>query len=273
MFVCTRQKHEDGYKLASRTVEDYNLIHVARGRVVWVIGGEEIPLGPGDLVIVPPGIRHNAYSVTPRMTLLSVHVTIGLPGGQDVFQLLSPPRKQSIPAASRLEQMFRSALEEFDRPEQDETLLVMPGWAELLSRELLLSNADRGLLQARDLDPVLAQILQELDGHIDRPLTLLQLSKRAGYSPQHLNRFFRSKMGATPLQYLTRARMELAATLLRDGRLGIAEIGRRVGFEDAYYFSRVFRQHYRKSPAQFRAAALADTPRPPEGMGRKNIPG
>ena len=37
--VCTFQKHECGYKLPSRTVTDYNLIFVTRGRVAWVVAG------------------------------------------------------------------------------------------------------------------------------------------------------------------------------------------------------------------------------------------
>src|SRR5262249_13702521 len=94
--VCSFQKHERGYVLPSRTVPDYNLIFVTRGRVVWVVAGVQYPLVDGGLVIVPPAVEHHAFCNTQRITLVSTHVEATLPGGQDVFQLLVPPRFQQV---------------------------------------------------------------------------------------------------------------------------------------------------------------------------------
>jgi AraC-like DNA-binding protein len=88
-------------------------------------------------------------------------------------------------------------------------------------------------------------------------VTLSELAKRAGFSAQHLNRVFREILGVTPLQYLARTRMERAATLLRNDDLTVGAVGKRVGFDDPYYFSRVFSQHFKKSPAQYRAGLLS----------------
>ena len=89
------------------------------------------------------------------------------------------------------------------------------------------------------------------------PTTLDWLSERSGFTPQHLNRVFRGLLGVTPLQYLNRMRMERAASLLADGRLTIKAIAREVSFDDPYYFSRQFKQHFGRSPAQYRDALQA----------------
>jgi AraC-like DNA-binding protein len=258
--LCTRQKHEHGYKMQLRTIPDYNYIYVTRGKVIWCVAGEDHHLTPGELVIVPPGVPHYATGLTRRITLVSIHVEVRLPGGQDVFDLLMPPRRQSVPQGGRLDLYFRSACDEFDRPSTSEALIFLPGWAQLVTRELLRANAEAGLLRARSTDPLVGAMLEDLGRRIAEPVTLHDLARRSGFTPQHLNRLFRRVLGVTPLQYLARARMEHAATLLADGRLNIKAIAKKVGYDDPYYFSRMFTQHFGQSPAHYRKSTTAESP-------------
>ena len=63
---------------------------------------------------------------------------------------------------------------------------------------------------------------------------------------------FRSVMGVTPLQYVTRSRMLRARYLLRNTDLSVAEIAHIVGYPDELYFSRLFRKHTGVSPRLYR---------------------
>ena len=259
--ICSLQKHECGYTLLPRTVPDYNFIHVTRGRVVWVIDGADHPLAPGDLVIVPPDIKHQAYSQTKCVTLGSVHVEATLPGGRNVFEMLQPPRQQKVPFGCFLDIYLRGAARECARIETTGRLRL-PQWAQLIVLELFESNAASGLLKCKVADPLISAMLEDLDKRLEQPVTLGELSHRSGFSAQHLNRTFRRALGVTPLQYVTRVRMEQAAALLRDGRLTVQAIGKRFSYTDPYYFSRVFSQHFGCSPAQYRAASDSDSPSP-----------
>ncbi len=258
--VCSRQKHEHGYTLAPRTVPDYNLIFVRRGKVVWVIGGKEFVLGPGDLVLVPPSVPHEGYSQARRITLGSIHVEVTLPGGQDVFCLLIPPPFRHVRPGTRLDDYLRGAVAEWDRGDETQTLLTMPGWARLIVLELLRHDAGLGLLTQRPIDPLVSKILDELNRRLSRATSLRDLAERSGYSPQHLNRLFRRVLGVTPLQYLTRMRMERAAALLAEGRLTVSAVAGSLGYDDPYYFSRLFRQHHGRSPAHYREAIGSNSP-------------
>jgi AraC-like DNA-binding protein len=255
----SRQKHERGYSMIERVVPDYNFIHVTRGKVVWVVGGEHIHLGPCDLVVVPPRIKHHAYCLTSRVTLCSLHIIARLPGGQDVFELLGAPLTQKIPAGSRLDFYLRAASDEWERP-YAEVIRKELGWAHLVTHEYFRYNYAQGLLKPRVSDPLVISMLTMLEEYRNRPVTLAELARRAGYAPQHLNRVFRRALGVTPLQYLARLKLERAAHLLREGDLKISAIAQAVGFDDPYYFSRVFSQHFKKSPAEFRAQASSDSP-------------
>src|SRR3954454_9248275 len=59
-FVCSHQTSETGYTLLPRTIDDYNYIFIRRGRAAWVIDSQPFEMRTGDLVLVPPGIRHHA---------------------------------------------------------------------------------------------------------------------------------------------------------------------------------------------------------------------
>ncbi len=258
--LCSLQHHERDYALEHRTVPDYNFIYVTRGRVVWVVEDTELLLEPGWLTIVPPGVWHSGYCLEPAVTLGSLHVLATLPGGQDAFRLLGPPAHQFIPPGSRFDGYFRGFMGEFARPRSEERLQMFPGWAHLIVRELFRDNAARGLLDQGVADPLVAELLVLIGNHVDRPLTLEFLARRAGFSPQHLNRVFQRTLGTTPLKYLAQLRMDRAAGMLAEGSLTIAQVARRVGYRDPEYFARHFRRAMGATPSEWRLRAGSERP-------------
>lgn len=260
-LLCSRQMHERGYSMERRVIHDWNFIYTIRGLPVWVIEDVEYPLKAQELILVPPGVPHHALCRTPMVTLGSLHVLATLPNGQDVFRLLGAPLRQTIPVGSRFDRYFRAFMDEFDRP-HDERIQMFPGWAHLITRELFRDNAARGLLTPRPADPLVATLLDEIQAHLDHPLTLADLAERAGYSAQHLNRVFQRVLGTTPLKYLAAARLERAAELLRHQSLTVATVARRVGFADATYFSRLFLRRYGLTPSEYRSRADSESPGP-----------
>ena len=260
--LCTRQKFEDGYRCALRTVSDYNLIYIIRGHVVWEIGGTQWDMHPGDMVIVPPAVLHHGFSKTQKMTLASVHAEVRLPGGQDVFPLLNPPQFQHINRGGRLDSYFLGIADEFDRSTYGETSIMMPGWSHLILHELFRHDACAGLLEPRIADPIVAELLRELDQLVASPVTLSELARRSGFSAQHLNRIFQRTLEMTPLQYLLRLRLDRAAAMLRDGNKTVCAIAKDTGFNDSFYFSRIFKQNFDQSPTEYREAMNSDSPSP-----------
>jgi AraC-like DNA-binding protein len=82
--------------------------------------------------------------------------------------------------------------------------------------------------------------------------TVQRLAKAVGMSRPVLARQFVSTTGLSPLRYLTRCRMELAAAILRESNAGLAEIASQVGYESEYAFNRAFKRHHEVSPGAFR---------------------
>ncbi|WP_425281785.1 AraC family transcriptional regulator [Streptomyces ficellus] len=104
-------------------------------------------------------------------------------------------------------------------------------------------------------DPVLAPALRAFHDRPAETWTVASLATRAGVSRALFAKRFTQLMGRPPLAYLTECRMDEAAALLTDTDLSVAQIGRSVGYADAFGFSAAFKRHKGQSPSTFRAAA------------------
>ncbi len=79
-----------------------------------------------------------------------------------------------------------------------------------------------------------------------------RLAEEAGVSPFHFVRLFREAMGVTPRRYLTKTRMEAAASLLADTDLSILDIALECGYQSQSHFSTAFQQHFSCPPSRYR---------------------
>jgi len=90
-----------------------------------------------------------------------------------------------------------------------------------------------------------------IDDQAARLGTLGEITKAVGVEASHLCRLFRRYQGLSPYQYLLHRKMALAAELLMDPAALVKEAASRVGFADAYHFSRCFKKVHRVAPKEF----------------------
>jgi AraC-like DNA-binding protein len=87
---------------------------------------------------------------------------------------------------------------------------------------------------------------------VAEPTDVGAIAAGLGISRSTLSRQAR-RMGTTVQRLHERTKVEWAATLLRATGASVGEVGRRVGYHDQFYFSRVFRKHYGCPPRAYRA--------------------
>jgi two-component system response regulator YesN len=90
--------------------------------------------------------------------------------------------------------------------------------------------------------------------HLDEKVSLEQAADHVGLTPNYLGALFKRSTGTGFKQYVTRARMERAGRLLRETNLLVYEVAERVGIPSYRYFSRVFHDHYGRSPQEYRSS-------------------
>jgi transcriptional regulator GlxA family with amidase domain len=76
--------------------------------------------------------------------------------------------------------------------------------------------------------------------------------KLSGLAERSFNRRFHQATGMSPLEYVHTLRMEEAKQMLEAGDESIEAIANEVGYEDAGFFSRLFKRRVNLSPAQYR---------------------
>lgn len=86
----------------------------------------------------------------------------------------------------------------------------------------------------------------------NRNLTLENVAQQIYISPYYLSHMFREELGITFVEYLTMVRMEEAKKLLMDPSLSVVAVASQVGYEDASYFSKVFKKYVGVSPNRYR---------------------
>jgi AraC family transcriptional regulator len=99
----------------------------------------------------------------------------------------------------------------------------------------------------------LRRVVDYIDAHIEEDLTLDQMANIACISRFHFIRAFKSQMGVTPCQYVSRMRIERAKILLRLSGRSIAEIARTLQFSSQSTFTRAFRSVTGYTPGQYTA--------------------
>jgi len=86
--------------------------------------------------------------------------------------------------------------------------------------------------------------------HLNGPLDIATLAGMAGLSQYHFSRVFSRSVGISPYQYVTHLRLKRAVEMVRDGRVGLAEIAAKTGFSDQSHLTRWVRRVHGVSPTQ-----------------------
>lgn len=101
-------------------------------------------------------------------------------------------------------------------------------------------------------DPRLGTAIRLMEAHIDAPLTVAAIARRAGVTARTLEKIFGHAVGETPGRYYLRLRLNAARRLVLDTRAEMAMIAERTGFSSAASFSRAFRAAFGVPPATMR---------------------
>lgn len=97
-----------------------------------------------------------------------------------------------------------------------------------------------------------AATVQYMASHLTERLNVNQLAALVHVSPSHYFTIFKRQTGYAPIDFLIRIRMCHGCLLLENQPLTVGEIAAALGYEDAFYFSRLFKQVSKVAPRDYR---------------------
>ncbi len=247
----------------------HEFLIVMQGRLRHRVNGESARLAEGEVILIREKDQHELLG--------GRGVVVNLPFTTDWFERLedflacpgwAEPWLAGRPPQTRLEPpvwpVLRAQLEELlTRADPAEARAEIAGLIlTLLTRHLrsAISVPEPGLR----LPVWLRQLQDELAGAIPVGLTVGDLARRAGCTPEHLARTFRRYLDQTPAEYLNAQKLSRAARLLSHTDRRIKEIAALAGFATPGHFCRQFRRQYGQRPGDYRQvhSALPTFPHP-----------
>lgn len=96
-----------------------------------------------------------------------------------------------------------------------------------------------------------------LDNYRSKDFNASELSATCGVGKKQFVNLFRNEYGSSPTQYVIQLRMSTAARLIEEGHMSVSEVAEFVGYEDVFYFSRLFKKHFSVSPSRYRMRKLS----------------
>jgi AraC-like DNA-binding protein len=118
----------------------------------------------------------------------------------------------------------------------------------------LLQSSTAQQQEKANWPPPIKQAAAYMEAEFHRLQSLDDVAGAAGLSKYYFTRMFTQTTGISPMDYVTKLRIEKAVQLLRSSPLTVEEIAYAVGYASGSYFSKVFRSRVGFPPADFRLA-------------------
>lgn len=107
--------------------------------------------------------------------------------------------------------------------------------------------------------PFIDKLIWQLEQHLTRPISTVQLADLCSVSPYHMNRAFRVATGLAPMAYLRARRLSVAAKALAYGDDNILTIALEAQYASHEAFTRAFSAAFNQSPRALRQMASTKT--------------
>lgn len=101
--------------------------------------------------------------------------------------------------------------------------------------------------------------LAYIEANYGRELTVQTMAEHFSYSEVYFCRLFKQHFGESFISFLTNIRIKKAIELLQTTNLSVKDIGRKVGYEDSNYFTKVFKRVTKCSPSEYKESILKET--------------
>lgn len=222
---------------------------VVSGKGIFQINNKQYVLTSGMMFVIPPLVEtyYEADAEDPWE-----YIWVGFSG--------DPPIQLNdyydIPEALRIFQHMKAC----HTLHSGKTEFILSHLWELFS---LLMEENR-----TEVDPI-GMVLNLIHSQYMTPLTVQQMANTVHLERTYFSNLFSKKTGSSPQQYLIDYRMEKAKTFLSLG-YSVSTTATSVGYSDIYTFSKMFKQHFGKSPSRYQKDKHLSAQKEPEQLSQSS---
>lgn len=248
------------FHFRKRTKEEasqYILMYCVEGEGWFEIDNQIQKVSANQVFILPKGKTHCYGSENKKpWTIYWIHFDGEKAGffaeGFDKPLLVLPEKDSRIEDRFKLfEEIFSTLKNGYSKSNLDFSnisLFYFLGSLKYLSAYRACNNVNQGL-QQRDVAEEAIHYMRE---NVRKRITLKEIADYVGFSSSHFSLLFQRKTGYSPLNYLIHLKIQEACHQLDFTDMKINQISMLVGFDDPFYFSRIFTKTMGNSPSDYR---------------------
>ncbi|MGL4630160.1 MAG: AraC family transcriptional regulator [Leadbetterella sp.] len=240
------------YYRRTRGSDIYILIYCVSGKGWYSINNEKFDLEPGEVLIIPKKTAHTYGSFQENpWSIFWFHFD-----GISANHLLTDFFKENVNFKSKIGysnkciQLFHEIYNLLSLGFAKENLQH----ANICFSYFLSSVLYEKIFLNKNLDTHdnINNVLDWMKNNITEKISLNELASKSVYSASHFSMLFKKKTGYAPLDYFNLLKMQESCRQLQNSHLSIKEIAYKLGFNDQYYFSRLFKSIINVSPKKYR---------------------
>jgi AraC-like DNA-binding protein len=234
-----------------RVLPEFQLVYITEGEGLFSSGERSYAVKAGSIMLILPGIKHaykplnetgwHEYWVGFRGGYFSTLLDEGRFSPDHVFFEIG----QHDSILSIFDQIFDEVRGQRPLYQLKTCALIMSLIAEVLTRE-------RRKDQPNYYEKIVAKAKYLMESNVYGDIDLSSISGQLGISTSRLNEIFKTYTSMTPYQYYIHIKIHKAESLLEQEDLPVKEVAYKMGFEDQYYFSRLFKSKTGVSPSDWK---------------------
>ncbi|MCY1139667.1 AraC family transcriptional regulator [Actinoplanes sp. Pm04-4] len=262
--------HEDSHPVHTHSFVEIAVVMSGSGVHHSLAGRQELQVG--DAILLRPGVWHG-YENCRRLDLYNCCFSPELLQRELAWTRQDPQlghllwtgpyaaQRRGILYTHLHDDALTGCLEHLDGLQKLRTLPPADYRGDLIGRLMLfLSGLARVVAETDQVTggsagthPAVLDAMRMMEDRPAHQWTLTDLAADLHLAPGYLVRLFKAATGLPPMAYLSRFRVELAASRLLHTDQPINRIGESVGWPDQNYFARRFKSHYGLSASTYRS--------------------
>lgn len=247
------------YRARKNGCSDNILIYCVRGKGWYTVKGTKFEVGVNDYFIIPATKEALSYGADEKdpWTIYWIHFS-----GSDMntfnrsfnIGLYDGPQQITLneKGLELWETMYRNLETGYGIENLNKTNLCLYHFVSTFL------YPDKNLNERRqDEKDLISNTIAFMRGKLAEKLTLEDLAIMNKLSASHFSTLFRKSTGMSPLDYFIHLKLQHACLLLLTTEIKIKYIAADLGYQDPYYFSRLFKKYMKTSPVQYRFSELS----------------
>ncbi len=246
------------YRERRKGCEDNILIYCVQGKGYFVLGDKKFEVNANQYIMVAATDQYMRYwaDADNPWTIYWVHYTgADMHNFNHFLNVNNNKGAVSIPFNTKGLEIWNNIYNSLEMGFSTENLCNAIFSLYNLIATFLFHDKYSANGESENCGDVITRTIHFMRENVDKKLSVEDMASQHNLSSSYFSILFRKATGMPPIDYFINLKMQKACQLLYADETKIKSVAMALGYEDQYYFSRIFKKFMGSSPEQYRMLA------------------